>query len=370
MRQAVGSFHEKGSAHIWHATWPPHAIHTGEMLTRPNVLTLLVSATPFNVLGQPSYINEEKNVIKWFQPGEKGGAYMRLEDYLLTIPPTPNEDASPNTVRPSIRSDQLFDKNLPKGGPTKSADSDYILMADYIFSFCLYSALLWDKDNGVLKEAEDNNVTDAQCDAFMKEYHRLTGADAEFLKEGWHHARIKLRRVGKKLFWTRVDVELGGSDVERDRDRVWNESDRLQVKEYLKTVMSKIVKKQPPTSDTDLIVEDLLRSSSGEEMQLPDGSTKRVLCGRMTIIRWEPVNMWPCMAIALLFVPVGKACACWGYSLRTARFYQLAPAWLRNQAGREVEGPSVRASSLPWSRYGPVVQICSQPAISATSKWI
>jgi hypothetical protein len=253
------------------------------MLEQPNVLTLLVSATPFNVLGQPSYIKEE-NVISWFRPGEKGGAYMRLEDYLLTIPST-NEDASTNTARPSIRSDQLFDKNFPEGDlkKIKPADRDYILMADYIFSFCLYSALLWDKENGVLKEAKDYNVSDAQRDAFMEEYQRLTGVHAEnceLLKEGWDLASIKkLHRVGKKLFWTRL-----GSPG----DRIGSEIDPSHVKQELeKIMMRKIVDKQPPLSDTDLIVEDLLRSSSGELMH---DSTKRVLCGRMTIIRWEPVR--------------------------------------------------------------------------------
>ena len=257
---------------------------------RPNVLTLLVSATPFNVLGQPSYINAKDNIINWFQDGEKGGAYMRLEDYLLTISRHTKDSA--NTARPSIRSDQLFDKNFANSNPnlTPATHRDYILMADYLFSFCFYGVLLWDKDKGLLKEAEDDEVSDAQLTAFMQMYQNLTGVDAEacgLLKEGWNLASIKkLHTVGMKLFSKRLD--LAAFDL-------YTNIDQVKVKEELKKIMSKIVSQEPPSSDTDIIVKDLLRSSSGESMQLPDGSTKRVLCGRMTIIRWEPVHMlaWP-----------------------------------------------------------------------------
>ena len=285
------------------------AVHAGEMLKQPNVLTLLVSATPFNVLGQPSYINADNNIIHWFQAGEKGGSYMRLEDYLLTIPKDAHDGA--NTARPSIRSDQLFDQNFPNGDPkkVKPADRDYILMADYLFSFCFYGVLLWDKNNGHLKEAKEDGVSDGQLNEFVEEYQRLTGAEAgncELLKEGWDLASIKkLHRVGKKLFVTRLGLAaavetrraatVGQPGGEEHHRKTVHGIDHDDVKDGLQSIMGKIVKKEPSSSDTDLIVEDLLRSSSGESMELPDGSTKRVLCGRMTIIRLEPVHMlaWP-----------------------------------------------------------------------------
>ena len=57
---------------------------SGELLKQPNVLSLLVSATPFNVLASPTYIKPE-NVTEWFTPGERAGKYVRLEDYMQTI---------------------------------------------------------------------------------------------------------------------------------------------------------------------------------------------------------------------------------------------------------------------------------------------
>eukprot|EP00966_Prymnesium_polylepis_P238141 5507181-Prymnesium_polylepis.1 len=54
---------------------------TGELLGRDNMLSLLVSATPFNVLASPTYIKPE-NVVEWFKEDESSGKYVRLEDYM------------------------------------------------------------------------------------------------------------------------------------------------------------------------------------------------------------------------------------------------------------------------------------------------
>jgi len=240
------------------------------------VLTLLVSATPFNVLGEPSYIKAEPsiedspNIIHWFQSGETGGAYMRLEEYLLTI--RRHEQDPTTAVRPKVRNDPLFDLNFP----VKTAERDYILMADYVFSFCFYAVFRWDKELGCLKDVqacrqEVGANAEGRAAQFLQFYSTLIGSESQkLLAEGWDQLSVKkLVRLGKKLLKHR----LGDAAII---------SDPATVKDGLLAILSH---EGTADSETDLIVEDLLRSSSGEVIELPDGSKKRVLCGRMTIIR-------------------------------------------------------------------------------------
>ena len=268
-------------------------LYAGELQKQPNVLTLLVSATPFNVLGQPSYIKAEPsikdapNIIHWFRSGETGGAYMRLEDYLLTIPRHKRYPTS--AVRPKVRDDPLFDQNFPNGlKSVKTAERDYILMADYVFSFCFFAVFRWDKELGCLKDIETcrqevvGDSAESRADEFLRSYRKLIGNEPQsLLTAGWDQPSIKkLFRLGQKLLKHR----LGAAAVIDDPATV---KDGLLTAVRTGYWQDDTVPREQRVSETDLIVEDLLRSSSGEE--LPGGSKKRVLCGRMTIIRMRPI---------------------------------------------------------------------------------
>ena len=263
-------------------------LYAGELQKQPNVLTLLVSATPFNVLGQPSYIKAEPsikdapNIIHWIRSGETGGAYMRLEDYLLTIPR--HEQDPTSAVRPKVRDDPLFDRNFPNGlKSVKTAERDYILMADYVFSFCFFAVFRWDKELGCLKDIqtcrqEVGDSAASRAAEFLRWYSMLIGIDSQsslLLTEGWDQPSIKkLSKLGQRLLKHRLGDAASISDA-------------ATVKDGLLAILNE----DTAVSETDPIVEDLLRSSSGEVMELPDGSKKRVLCGRMTIIRVPPIRI-------------------------------------------------------------------------------
>ena len=161
----------------------------GELLDCDNLLVLLVSATPYNVVAKHSYL-EEGRIVHWFPPPPPGsndddaskptsattyGAtcltppptprhltqlsltayllnrrYIRLEDYLQS-----SADEKRALVQRNVRGDPWFNKVCPDNVENRRGARNYRLVTDYLFSMAYMRAFRWDPLTGCLKHLND-----------------------------------------------------------------------------------------------------------------------------------------------------------------------------------------------------------------------
>jgi hypothetical protein len=108
-----------------------------------NLIRLLVSATPENVLSKHSRVNPD-NVIHWKDEAKEGEkVYCHLDHYIARME---DEDAP-------ISADPEFEKLvIPLTAPDSQPDRSLVLLIDYAISVCYYSQLLKLENNQFVRK--------------------------------------------------------------------------------------------------------------------------------------------------------------------------------------------------------------------------
>ena len=270
----------------------------GKLLDQENLLVLLVSATPYNVIASKTYLqNREDRITHWFKQGsdEKPTTYIRLEDYLQS-----SADDARALVMKGVRGDPSFNNFCPKGA--SSDRRNYRLITDYMFSMAYMKAFRWDELEGCIKSLDQCtppvNVDDPRVKNwldFFADFDATPAFHPEHVAEEMIMARsLRLRRL-PGLPQDALPVNIGLLKEHKGDDGVPVVLKALKNFACAKLEEEKdfaTKKKLDNFSETDRIVLDLLQSSQMQHPPTemvndldPTKQTDKYLKGHMKIIR-------------------------------------------------------------------------------------